>query len=173
MDADAGAKTLHTCARLCALVHSLLAQPGVPLGFFPALSFSGTGEGRQDHCSRGWLSAPAAIGKFHLDSKKLEDPAIPALPFLGSALDGSLHAFPQLKSGVKLEKKRTWLFIFYPFSCIMLHIVLRYLLLGGCLLSVCTFCATKGFINTDSLCFVWPLEKRGSLYFINEKAKMC
>lgn len=75
MDAGAGAKTLHTCALLCALMHSLLAQPTVPLGFFPALFFSGTGEGGQDHCSGGWLSAPAAVGKFNLDSKKLEDPA--------------------------------------------------------------------------------------------------
>lgn len=57
-------------------------------------------------------------------------------PFWVSASNESLHAFPQLKSGVKLAK-RTRLFFFFgffsrvffwPCSCIILvHIVLRYL----------------------------------------------
>lgn len=72
-------------------------------------------------------------------------------------------------------------FIFFPFfrfffvlcPCfyiILVCIALRYLLsYSSCL----HFWDTQNFINTDLLCFPWPLENRVKLCFIDEPTKIC
>lgn len=169
MDAGAGAKTPHARARSCTLVHARLAQPGVLLVFFPALFFRGSGAGEQDRCSRGGYQHRQLLGNSTWTPRSWRIQLGPALPraLSGLGLGRERACFSSAEIRRRAGKERTRLFIFRPCSCVVLRIVLRYLLLGGCLLAVCTS------VNAGSLCFVWPLEKRGSLHFINERAKMC
>lgn len=128
---------VHCCARSCTLfLHSLL----FPLVFFQPFFSVGPGRVGRTTAPGGGYQHQQLLGNSTWTPRNWRIQLIPALPqaLSGLSLGWELACFSSAEIRSQAGKKRTWLFIFYPCSCIMLHIVLRYLLLGGCFLAVCT-----------------------------------